>query len=111
LTDEGTWIVSEEEQLLAVGRVTSEYANTRKKLAALFADVDRYAGALQRVLWYIKPQDYSNTSLKDGSKPPDFGDYPSADQLRSLIDDTLATFSRKMHLQKQLKEFGVEPKD
>jgi hypothetical protein len=104
--------MSEDEQMLAVGRVITEYADIRKKLAALFSEVDRHAGVLQRALWYMKPgEQYSNTDLRSSSKPPDFANFPTADQLRSLVDETLAALARKKELHDKLKEFGVEPKD
>jgi hypothetical protein len=103
--------MSQDEQMLVVGRVTTEYAEIRKKLAALFSEVDRHADVLQRALWYLKPSQYSNTDLRTGSKSPDFANFPTADQLRSLVDETLAAIARKKELHNQLKEFGAEPKD
>jgi hypothetical protein len=103
--------MSEEDQIVAVGRVTTQYAETRKKLAAIFSEIDRHADILQRALWYLKPQQYSNTDVRSGGKSPDFSNFPTGEQLNSLVEDTLATLARKKDLHAQLKEFGAEPKD
>jgi len=103
--------MSQEEQIVIVGRVTVEYAETRRKLAALFSEVDRHADALQAMLWYLKPRDYSSTDLRSAGKPPDFSTLPTAEALRSLVGETLSAMARKKELHGQLKEFGAEPKD
>lgn len=104
--------MSSDEQLLAVGRVTTEYVETRKKLAALFSEVDRATGILQRVLWYLKPEQHgAKTDLRSGYKSPDLSTFPTGEQLTSLVEETLATLARKKELHSQLKEFGAEPKE
>ena len=103
--------MSKDEQMLIVGRVTTEYAETRKKLAALFSEVDRYAHSFQKLVWYLQPQQYSNTDLKSGGKPPDLSNFPTVDDLNTLIREALETLARKRELHAQLKEFGAEPKD
>ena len=96
---------------MVIGRVTAEYAEVRRTLTALLSEVDRHADTLQRLVWYLAPQHYSTGDLRAGGAPPDFTGFPTAEELRKLVDETLGAISRKKHLQYQLKEFGAEPKD
>jgi hypothetical protein len=103
--------MSEDEQIFAIGRVILGYADARRKLAVLLAEGVRLGGQIESVAWYLVPRQCGGTDMKSGGKPPDLSSFPTADQLRTIIDDARATIQRKQELKSQLKEFGVEPKD
>ena len=104
--------MSEEERLLAIGRLVEENREVRSRLATLLAEgtrIGRIVGAAGR---YLAPsEDRVQGSLKDGGKTPDLAEFPSAEDLRKLITDVQETQRRKRELQQSLKEFGFEPKD
>jgi len=103
--------MSQDEQMLVMGRVVSEYGEIKKKLAALLAEGERHGGAFQNFAAYLKGSEYSESGLRHGQKPPDLSMLPTAQNLNVLIEETLATIVRKRELYAQLKAFGVEPKD
>lgn len=104
--------MSDDQQTLIKGRTLTEYAETRNKLTALLSEADRYAKHLQRVLWYIDPPQHAgNRDLRNAGQAPDLSEFPTREQLESVIDEALAAIKQKNRLKEQLKEYGAEPKD
>jgi len=104
--------MSEQERLLAIGRLVEENREVRSRLATLLAEGNRLGRIVVAVGKYLAPsEEQARGSLKDAGKPPDLGEFPNAEDLRKLIADVLETQKRKRELQQSLKEFGFEPKD
>ena len=103
--------MSDEQLTLIKGRTLTEYAEVRNELTALLSEASRLASHLQRVLFYLEPGQYSNTDLKSAANPPDLSDFPTREQLQSVIDEVLAAMERKKTLKEQLQNYGAEPKD
>lgn len=88
-----------------------EYSEVRKNLAALLAVADRYGDVFQKLIHYLKGSQYTDAGLRYGHECPDLSALPTAQQMRSLAEETCSAIARKKELQAKLKEFGAEPKD
>ena len=104
--------MSEQERLVAIGRMVEENREIRSHLATLIADGQRVGRILAAVGKYLAPNDeHIRASLKDGGQAPELSDFPSSDDLRKLIAEVHEAQRRKRELQHSLKEFGFDLKD
>jgi hypothetical protein len=107
--------VSQEEQVLVMGRAVAEYAEGKRKLAALMAKAARIGKAMQACGAYLAVQESAGpggVTLQRGSAlPADCAEIPSMDELRVLVAETLEARKRMSELRKQLSDFGVDTRD
>lgn len=104
--------MSQEEEMLVIGRVTSEYSSVKKRLTALYSEASRIGGELILLGRYMTDDPhYNRNSLKNGNEPKDLSKLPTAESLSALFTEALSTMKRKHELAKELKDFGAEPKD
>jgi hypothetical protein len=107
--------VSQDEQVAVMGRTVAEYAEGKRKLAALMAKAARIGKAMQVCGAYLATQESAagpGGALQRGSAlPPDLGEIPSMDELRGLVAEALEARKRMSELRKQLSDFGVDTRD
>jgi hypothetical protein len=68
--------MSEEQRLLAIGRLVEENREVRSRLATLIAEAHRLGRIVGAVGRYLAPnEERAQESLKDAGKAPDLGSF------------------------------------
>jgi hypothetical protein len=106
--------MSDEQQLIAIGRAVEDYATCRKRLAALMGEAAKVSATLAQIGQALRnPPHTSPTGISgiltvlDRHKQ----NFPTVDSLVSLVTEIHTEQLRKQQLHNQLRDMGAEPKD
>lgn len=103
--------MSIEEQDAVAGRLVREYAGLGKELAALLAEVDRFAEAFKILLRYLNSRTREIGGARFGTPTTAIDDIPTADTLRDICTQVASIVERRKVIHASLKALGLEPKD
>ncbi len=113
LQGEGAYFVSDEQQDAVIGRTVKEYAECRKKLAALQQEAARLTDSTKNISQIL----HHIATIESPAQPftvilrQQLGGFPTTETLITLANSVDVELQRKRQFHHQLKEMGFEPKD
>ena len=99
--------MSEEQENAVIGRTLKEYQAAKKRLAALCAEAERI-GAYLSIAGHALQTNHNLYAGEHSDGTVDLANWPTAEQLRALIEEIVAVRREKSRRAEILKDAGLD---